>query len=245
MAEERLQAVLWDMDGTLVDTEPYWYNAEVELLDTYGVPWTVEQSEALIGNALPLSATVLQQVGVDLGAREIIDRLIDSVAQQVRQRVPWRPGARDLLAQLRSAQIPCGLVTMSEPALANEVLQHLPENTFTVQVTGSSVERGKPEPDAYLLAANRIVEQHADHGALSIDGMVGIEDSLTGVTASLAAGITTVGVPNILPLSPQPGLTIWSSLAGKTVQDLASVLRADRQVAASLFSPIGSVVPGN
>lgn len=244
MGQDQLQAVLWDMDGTLVDTEPYWFNAEVELLDVYGVPWTVEQSEALIGNALPLSATVLQEAGVDLGAREIIDRLIHSVAQQVRQRVPWRPGARELLAQLRSAQVPCGLVTMSEPELADEVLRHLPVNTFTVQVTGSSVERGKPEPDAYLLAANRMAQEHADQAALSIDGMVAIEDSLTGVTSSLAAGIATVGVPNILPLSPQPGLTIWTTLAGKTVQDVASILRADRRVAASFSGPIGSVVPG-
>ena len=234
MADEQLQAVLWDMDGTLVDTEPYWFNAEVDLLDVYGVPWTVEQSEALIGNALPLSATVLQQAGVDLSAREIINRLIHSVAQQVRHRVPWRPGARELLDQLRSAQVPCGLVTMSEPALANEVLQHLPDNTFTVQVTGSSVERGKPEPDAYQLAARRLAEQHAEQFTLSIDRIVAIEDSLTGVTSSLAAGIATVGVPNILPLSPQPGLTIWSTLAGKTVQDLVDVLSSDRHVVASL-----------
>lgn len=80
---QALQAVLWDMDGTLVDTEPYWYNAEVELLDEYGKPWSVQQSEALIGNALPLSAVVLQQAGVDLGIRDIIDRLTYSVACQV------------------------------------------------------------------------------------------------------------------------------------------------------------------
>ena len=231
MVEEQLQAVLWDMDGTLVDTEPYWFNAEIELLDAYGVTWTVAQSEALIGNALPLSATVLQQAGVALGAREIIDRLIYSVAQQVRQRVPWRPGARELLHELRAAAVPCGLVTMSEPELANEVLEHLPENTFTVQVTGSSVARGKPEPDAYLLAASRLAAQHAKPCVPSIAGMIAIEDSLTGVTSSLAAGIKTIGVPNILPLSPQPGLTIWSTLAGKSVQDLEDLLATNRHVA--------------
>ena len=129
---DELQAVLWDMDGTLVDTEPYWYNAEVELVEEYGHSWSVQQSEALIGNALPLSATVLQQVGVELGVREIIDRLSLAVAQQVRQSVPWKPGARELLEALRAAAVPCALVTMSEPTLAREVLQHLPAGTFSV-----------------------------------------------------------------------------------------------------------------
>lgn len=227
---QTLQAVLWDMDGTLVDTEPYWYNAEVELLDEYGKPWSVQQSEALIGNALPLSAVALQQAGVDLGIRDIIDRLTHSVARQVRQRVPWRPGARELLQQLRAASVPCALVTMSETALADEVIQRLPESTFPVQVTGTSVERGKPAPDPYLLAAQQLLEQTSMPAEMNIDGMVAIEDSLTGVTSALAAGLTTVGVPNILPLAPQPGLTVWPTLAGKTVEDLVEVLRSDRHI---------------
>ena len=225
---QTLQAVLWDMDGTLVDTEPYWYNAEVELLDEYGQQWSVQQSEALIGNALPLSAVALQQAGVDLGIRDIIDRLTHSVARQVRQRVPWRPGARELLQQLHAASVPCALVTMSETALADEVIQHLAEETFPVQVTGTSVERGKPAPDPYLLAAQRLIDRAAGPTTMGIDGMVAIEDSLTGVTSALAAGLPTVGVPNILPLSPQPGLTVWPTLAGKTVDDLVDVLRSDR-----------------
>lgn len=221
---DELQAVLWDMDGTLVDTEPYWYNAEVELVEEYGHSWSVQQSEALIGNALPLSATVLQQVGVELGVREIIDRLSLSVAQQVRQSVPWKPGARELLEALRAAAVPCALVTMSEPTLAREVLQHLPAGTFSVEVTGSCVARGKPEPDAYLLAASRLAERYEDTAELHISRMVAVEDSLTGVTSALAAGLATVGVPNILPLTPQPGLQVWPTLAEKTPQDLADVV---------------------
>lgn len=229
----KLQAVLWDMDGTIVDTEPYWFNAEAELLDAYGKSWSPEQSEALIGNALPLSAVALQEAGVDLGIREIINRLTDSVAAQVRQRVPWRPGARQLLQQLRDEAIPCALVTMSETTLAHEVVAQLPPDTFSVQVTGESVVHGKPEPDAYLLAANRIAEHHADETSLSIDNMVAIEDSLTGVTSALTAGLATVGVPNIVPLSPQPGLTIWSTLADKTIEDLAELLTMAPRIAGS------------
>lgn len=225
---QALQAVLWDMDGTLVDTEPYWYNAEVELLDEYGKPWSVQQSEALIGNALPLSAVVLQQAGVDLGIRDIIDRLTYAVARQVRQRVPWRPGARELLAQLHAAAVPCALVTMSETALADEVIHHLPEDTFCVQVTGTSVERGKPAPDPYLLAVQRLIDQTSHLTVTNSDSMLAIEDSLTGVTSALAAGLTTVGVPNILPLAPQPGLTVWPTLAGKTVDDLVEELKSSR-----------------
>lgn len=132
--------------------------------------------------------------------------------------MPWRPGARELLEQLRADAVPCALVTMSEPPLAQEVLANLPDDTFSVQVTGDAVTRGKPEPDPDLLAAQWLAEQHDERTSLSLKGMVAIEDSLTGVTSALSAGLPTVGVPNILPLSYQPGLTIWSTLLDKSVE---------------------------
>ena len=248
MSKEQLHAVLWDMDGTLVDTEPYWFNAEVELLAASGVPWTVEQSTELVGNALPVTAAVLQQAGVKLESREIIDRLVDSVARQVRQQVPWRPGARELLQQLKAAAVPCGLVTMSETALVDEVIARLPAGTFDVQVTGDSVARGKPQPDAYLLATELLAEQLREEAYLELANMIAVEDSVPGVTSALAAGLTTLGVPNVVPLVPQPGLTVWSTLAGRSVDDLQGLLagaynrddykRANHSSAAST-SPIG------
>jgi beta-phosphoglucomutase-like phosphatase (HAD superfamily) len=103
----RVQAVLWDMDGTLVDTEPYWIEAETELVHKFGGVWTDELGRGLVGNALPVSAAVLQEAGVDLSIRQIIDLLLDTVVAKVRREIPWRPGARELLKQLNDAGVPC------------------------------------------------------------------------------------------------------------------------------------------
>lgn len=116
-----LQAVFWDMDGTLVDTEPSWFAAERALMSRYGVEWSDEQATALVGKALPDSAAVLQAAGADLPIREIVDELVAAVVAGVRQSIEWRPGARELLAQVRAAGIPCVLVTMSEAPLAEAV----------------------------------------------------------------------------------------------------------------------------
>jgi HAD superfamily hydrolase (TIGR01509 family) len=222
-----LQGVLWDMDGTLVDTEPYWFRAEAELMTAWGVPWGQEDSKRLVGSALPVYARIAQAAGVNLSSREIIEQLLAAVIAQTRQAIPWRPGARELLTQLRQAGIPMGLVTMSEAALANEIVAELPENTFSVQVTGEAVERGKPAPDPYLLGARLLMERHPDREALSLDRMVAIEDSEPGVTSAIAAGITTIGVPNIVAIPARPGLTLWDTLAGKTITDLQALLAVE------------------
>ncbi|WP_329609182.1 HAD family hydrolase [Arthrobacter sp. ATA002] len=86
-----LQAVLWDMDGTIVDTEPYWIQAEKDLVHSYGGSWTDADAEMMIGQALTFSAGLLQNAGVPLGIREIIDRLIGAVVEQVRRNVPGVP----------------------------------------------------------------------------------------------------------------------------------------------------------
>ena len=223
----QLRGVLWDMDGTLVDTEPYWFRAEAELMTGWGVPWGEEDSLRLVGSALPVYAQIAQDAGVTLSAREIIDRLINAVIAQVRQAIPWRPGARELIDQLRQAEIPMGLVTMSEAALANEIVAQLPDNTFSVQVTGEMVEHGKPAPDPYLLGARLLIQRHYGDEELGLDQLVAIEDSEPGVTSAMAAGITTIGVPNIIALPPRPGLTVWDTLAEKTIADLAALLTTE------------------
>ncbi|MBG6184424.1 HAD superfamily hydrolase (TIGR01509 family) [Arthrobacter sp. CAN_A214] len=218
-----LQAVLWDMDGTIVDTEPYWIAAELDLVQRHSGTWSTEQAEQLVGQALEFSAGMLQAAGVDLTVREIIDHLIGEVAEQVKSEVPWRPGARELLEELRSMGVPCVLVTMSERLLATEVASHLPDGTFVELVTGDMVGRGKPDPEAYQQAYSFL--DHRIPG-LEKSRVVAIEDSLPGVTSALAAGVVTVAVPHFVPLPPNPHSIEWSTLQGRTVQDLESLLRA-------------------
>ncbi|HZY09185.1 MAG TPA: HAD family phosphatase, partial [Ilumatobacteraceae bacterium] len=130
-ARRRPAAVLWDMDGTLVDTEPYWIECEFELVEAHGGAWSMEHAHAIVGSDLHESGRYIREHGgVDLPIDEIVNQLMDGVIARVRRSVPWRAGARDLLAQLRAAKIPCALVTMSWRRLADAIVGELPRGSF-------------------------------------------------------------------------------------------------------------------
>jgi HAD superfamily hydrolase (TIGR01509 family) len=182
-------AVLWDMDGTLVDTEPYWIEAEDAVVAEFGGTWTQEDALELVGNDLLVSAAYLRKHGsVDLEPDVIVERLLDGVIARVLERVPWQPGAVELLARLNAAGVPCALVTMSYARFVAPVLEALPAGSFAAVVTGDTVSVGKPHPEAYLTAA----------ALLGVDprACLAIEDSDTGATSAAAAGCTVLVVPN-------------------------------------------------
>ena len=219
-----VQAVLWDMDGTLLDTEPYWMGAESALVREFGGRWTDEDAYALVGNALPDSARILQAAGVTLSVREIIDRLSAEVCAGVSREVMWRPGAIELLHELRAASIPCALVTMSEGPLAALVTSLLPAGLFRFHVTGDMVARGKPDPEPYLMALESM-------GALVPDldprRVVAIEDSIPGILSASASGATAVAVPHLSPIEPSSDWALIDSLSGFRLADLDRLV-ADR-----------------
>ncbi|MFP3579218.1 HAD family phosphatase [Arthrobacter sp. SIMBA_036] len=219
-----LKAVLWDMDGTLVDTEPYWIAAERALVESHGGTWSHEQAMQLVGQSLFHSAAVLQRAGVDLEARDIVDTLSQQVISAIRTEVPWRPGARELLDDLFDAGVRCALVTMSEGPLAGVVVDSLPKPYFEFMVTGDTVTHGKPHPEAYLTAVERLA---LEDPAVTVDHCVALEDSVPGATAAMASGVVTVGIPHQLPLPEDPRMTQWETLVGRTSEDI-SALVADR-----------------
>lgn len=205
-------AVLWDMDGTLVDTEPDWIAAEWAAVDRWGGSWSEEQSQFLIGSDLNDAAQVLIEAGMDADPLEIVHFLVGHVADRVRRQTEWRPGARELIAQLTGLGVPQALVTMSWTELSDAVLDQLPTGTFDSIVTGDRVSRGKPHPDPYLLACAEL--------GVTPEGCVAIEDSPTGVASAQAAGVWTIAVPNLRPIDPAPGRRVLSTLAGLTPADL-------------------------
>ena len=209
-------AVFWDMDGTLIDSEGYWMNAEIALVHSYGGVWTEEDGLALVGSSLERSALILQSRGVTLTVDELVDHLTDQVLQQIEVEVPWRPGARELLQQLRGTGVPTALVTMSIGRMADRVVRAVGFPAFDAVVSGDQVSAGKPDPECYLKAAE----------LLGVDPLrsVAIEDSEFGVAAAVASGMATIAVPLHVPLPESPSYTRWDSLDGRTPADLAAVL---------------------
>jgi HAD superfamily hydrolase (TIGR01509 family) len=210
-------AVLWDMDGTLVDTEPYWIECEYALVAEHGGSWSDAHAHALVGNPLLVSgAYIREHGGVDLTPAQIVDRLLDGVEERVRRHVPWRPGARELLSELHGLDVPCALVTMSYRRLAAAVVDALPAGTFATVVAGDDVTRGKPDPEPYLLAASRL--------GVAPQECVAIEDSPTGVRSAEAAGVPVLAVEHLVPIEPGPGRTLAPGLTGWTAGRLAGLL---------------------
>jgi HAD superfamily hydrolase (TIGR01509 family) len=216
-------AVFWDMDGTLVDTEPYWLTAETELVESYGGSWSTEDGLQLVGSSLERSALILQSRGVALTVDEIVDLLTDRVLDQIRLSVPWRPGARELLSALRDAGVPTALVTMSIGRMAEHVAGALRFTGFDAIVSGEQVSSGKPDPECYLRAAELLGVDPARS--------VAIEDSEYGVAAAVAAGMATIAVPMHVALPDSPAYTLWDSLDGRTIADLTAVLDAHAEAA--------------
>jgi HAD superfamily hydrolase (TIGR01509 family) len=187
----RPAAVLFDMDGTIVDTEPYWIASEFEVVEMHGGTWSIEHAKAVVGfDLLDAARYIATNGGIDVAPQDIVEMLLDRVVARLREEVPWRPGARELLAAVVSAGIPTALVTMSWRRFADEVVGCLPARSFTATVVGDEVTEGKPHPEPYLLAARK----------LGVDPRecVAIEDSPTGVRSALAAGCRVIAVPHVV-----------------------------------------------
>lgn len=213
----RVKAVLWDMDGTLVDTEPYWIESEFALVAEFGGAWSMEHALNLVGNDLLVSGEYIREHGgVDLSAPEIVDRLLDGVIARVKQRIPWRPGVRELLSALGEADVPCALVTMSYARFVAPILAALPAGTFSAVVTGDQVTIGKPHPEPYLKAAESLAADPAE--------CIAIEDSNTGATSAETAGCTVLVVPNHVAVAEGPRRTFVDDLVGLRPEDLDTML---------------------
>lgn len=214
------------MDGTLVDTEPYWIAAERALVAEAGGNWSDELSAQLIGSDLSVAAEFIRAHSpVTLAPGAIVDSLLDRVVAAVGDHIPWRPGARELLLAAHHAGLPSALVTMSWARLADPIVAALPKGTFTVLATGDVVAHGKPHPEPYLHAARELGVRPGD--------CLAIEDSPTGVTSATSAGVPTLAVRHIVAIPPTPGALILDTLEGVQVAHLGAL----RSRAAATFRP--------
>ncbi len=208
------RAVLWDLDGTLIDSEHYWAISQSRLADQYGATWTDEDERGVIGSSLYDSSELIRQkFGIqDRSVQEIIDHLTDEVIEQMRASLPWRPGALELLLELKQAGIKTAMVTMSMRRMALAVADAIPFPAFDAVIAGDDVRFGKPHPEPYLTAAEKLGFHPRE--------CIAFEDSITGLTSAVAAGTNAVGVTNMLKLPEGPDRKIISSLVGVSVSNL-------------------------
>lgn len=220
-----LRAVLFDMDGTLVETEQYWGEAMFELAERLGGRMSEAARAATVGSTMRRSMTILH---ADLGVVRSEEQLLadarwveDRTAQLMAAGVSWCPGARELVTAVRDSGLRTALVTTTPRRIAGIVLTairaDLGADPFDVTVCGDEVPARKPDPAPYLQAMTALEVEPGE--------CVVIEDSDSGVTAGLAAGAAVLGVPTMQALPPAPGLVLRDGLVGVDVAALEDVLR--------------------
>jgi HAD superfamily hydrolase (TIGR01509 family) len=201
------------MDGTLIDSEPYWIRAETELVDAHGGIWTHEDGLAMIGNPMPVTAAALRSRGVDLPDNAIHDFLNGRVRASVAARMPWQAGAQELLAALVDAGVPLALVTSSFAVLAEPFARAA--GVFDVVVSGDEVRHTKPHPEPYLTAAARL--------GVDIVRCVAVEDSPSGLASAGASGAHVLALEVLVPAVAPAGASLVRSLTDIGLDELSLI----------------------
>jgi HAD superfamily hydrolase (TIGR01509 family) len=209
-------AVFFDMDGTFVNTEPHWLIAETELMAQFGHPWTVADQQFCLGGPLTKVGKYMWELA---GQKESPDyfhhELVRRTIAHFDSGIEFMPGALELLLELKSHNVPVGLVTASPAPLLSATLQSLDEQYFDVTVSSADVKKVKPDPEGYILAANRI--------GVDINDTLILEDSLTGIAAGIASGAAVIAIPHIVEVPEQGRVRVISSLEGMTVDSLINL----------------------
>ncbi|MEW1888232.1 MULTISPECIES: HAD family phosphatase [unclassified Streptomyces] len=200
-----LQAVFLDMDGTLVDTEGFWWDVEVEVFAGLGHRLDEAWRDVVVGGPMSRSTGYLiEATGADITLEEAAVLLNDRFEKRIGNGVPLMPGAARLLAELRRHEIPTALVSASHRRIIDRVLDSVGHHHFALTVAGDEVTRTKPHPEPYLTAARGF---GADPRLCAV-----IEDTATGVAAAEAAGCRVVAVPSVSPIAPAEGRVVVGSL---------------------------------
>ena len=191
-------AILFDHDGTLVDTEPVWAAAKVALAAEFGGTWTEQDTLDCLGLSMKFTLDRLRERGVDLPDEQINERLVAKVREALaHQQAEFLPGIERFLTQVRDAQIPAAIVTNATTSIAQRTADAAPEGTFSVIIGNDETTHPKPDPQPYLLAAQRL--------GVEPSRCVAVEDSPSGVRSATAAGMKVIVVPGELEVPAELG----------------------------------------
>lgn len=213
-----LQGVLFDMDGTLLDSEKVWDVALADLAAWLGGDLSASARRRMVGSSMGRSVAILHaDLGVEADPESSAAFLTERTADLFRTALVWKPGARELLDAVRTARLPAALVTSTHRYLTEIALDTIGRQYFAATVCGDEVRRPKPHPDSYLRAAELLGVQPARS--------VAIEDSPLGIAAAEAAGCAVLAVPSEVEIEAAPTRTVRLSLVGITVADLAALVQ--------------------
>lgn len=201
-----MSAIFFDMDGTLVDSEPLWLQAEVEIMAQVGCVWTAQDQIDCLGGPRAKTEKMMQdKCGNSKPDGYFGEQLDKLMVKKLESDLELIPNALELLNECRNSGLKIGLVTASGSQLMNSVLKRLPRELFDVVVSGDDVKNSKPAPDPYLLAAEKI--------GVEIKHCLVIEDSITGVTSGLSSGAQVIGIPHLVNLPIHENLRVVRSLS--------------------------------
>ncbi|WP_307190381.1 HAD family hydrolase [Actinomadura hibisca] len=216
-----LQAVLFDMDGLLIDSERLWLRVEFEIMEWLGGTWSEEHQKRLVGGSVDVAvAYMLELTGARVPPAEVGRRMMGRMVETLAAGVELMPGAAGLLAEVAASPVPAALVSSSHRHVIEAALGSIGRENFALTVAGDEVPRTKPAPDPYLAAAARLGVDPAR--------CVVLEDSPNGVAAAEAAGCVTVAVPGVLPIPAAPGRTVVGSLREVDLARLRSLVGEPR-----------------
>ena len=185
-------AVIFDNDGLLLDTESVWTRAERDLFERRGLEFTAQNKRELVGTSAEIAGGILERrLGEPGRALGLIEELNELVVAELEHGVEAMIGAADLLLELRRRGTPIGLVSNSPLAFVRRSLEIVGfTERFDVVLSAHEVAAPKPAPDPYLEACRRL-------GVEPGPAVIALEDSPTGVAAARAAGLTVIGVPSL------------------------------------------------
>ena len=209
-------AVLFDMDGLLIDTEPLWFSVETDILNELGASWDYHDHATLVGSSLKVaSAFVANRVGGEVTAEQISEQLLLRMRERLRHAPVLQPGVLDLIAELDAAGVPRALVSSSFRVLVDAALEGVAPLTFNTVVVGDEVSDAKPHPEPYLLGAFKL--------GVDPTHCVAFEDSPSGAASASTAGCFVVAIPSVTPIEPTERLVVRPSLVGIDLSFLRSL----------------------
>lgn len=216
------QAVLWDYDGTLLDTEMLWIAVEIEIMAEHQVVWTFDDGMTLVGTpqdystAALLSAAEAQNKPLPMSGAELYAQMHTRVTQRIEaSELPWIPGVQNLLYEFLARGLPMAIVSASPLNVLRAGIERMPADAFPVVVCGDDVKQGKPDPEGYLLAASRL--------GIDPEQCLVLEDSIPGTLAGQAAGACVISLGQPDPAIDLPRISRLSSFTGLNLDRVTKI----------------------